>query len=868
MELLERDSALATLAAAHAAAAGGRGSAVFVTGEPGIGKTSLVNRFLGDLEPGARALLGTCDDLSIPRPFGPIRDLAGSVSPALEAALAAGAPPHDVHALVIADLELPPRPAVLVLEDVHWADNATLDLITVLGRRIASLPALLLLTFRRGEAPPGHPLYATVGSIRAEDSIVVDLAPLSEQAVASLAGDCADDVYAAAGGNPFYVTELLASRDGDEPPPSVANAVIGRTARLDPPGRRIVELVSVVPNRVSAALLDRVMPGWPAAAEEPERRQLLEVDATHVRFRHELARNAVRSSIPIAARRQLHAEILDALLAANADPADVVHHAEAAGAEEVVADFALVAARRAAAMESNREAYSHYRRAVDFVERLAPLEQAALLEELATAAYVAGRVERSFTPIERAIRMYGELGREEEVGRCTRMLSRLHWFAGNGVPARTKAREAVAILEPLGESVELARAYSGVSQLAMLAHEAGNAIEWGERALDLAVRLGDERARAHALINIGTARAQLDPTDSATLLEAKAIAHAAGEREEATRAIANLAFCLMYWVQPQAALRYAEEAAEYAQEHEVHNLASYSATTVAWLRLRAGEWDEAERVTLRESERGVTVPQLVAKTVLTELAVRRGDPDARERLRDLAAQADRAGDVQRTLPVLELEAELALTSGTPMPQARFEKLFEQIRVRDRACGWSGARIGAWAAVAGIEVDLDEEAGSDALAAMRRRDWRGAADAFGQCGWVYDRALMLSLLDEEDALVEALEVARGLGAEPLARRAAGRLRELGARVPLGPRVSTRANPAGLTPRQLEVLTLLGEGLSNAEIAARLVVSPRTAEHHVAAVLAKLGAESRLEAARQASELLVPAGAGAMRFPLSG
>ena len=156
----------------------------------------------------------------------------------------------------------------------------------------------------------------------------------------------------------------------------MANAVLGRAARLDSADRRLIELVSVVPGRVRTSVLDAVMPDWPAAAEEPERRQLLEVDGAYVRFRHELARHAIRSSVPAAACRRLHAEILAALLDADADPADIVHHADAAGAEDVVADYALVAARRAAALESNREAYSQYRRALEFVDRLPPAEQA------------------------------------------------------------------------------------------------------------------------------------------------------------------------------------------------------------------------------------------------------------------------------------------------------------------------------------------------------------------------------------------------------------------------------------------------------------------------------------------------------------
>src|SRR5262249_46396353 len=172
--------------------------------------------------------------------------------------------------------------------------------------------------------------------------------------------------------------------------------------------------------------------------------------------------------------------------------------------------------------------------------------------------------------------------------------------------------------------------------------------------------------------------------------------------------------------------------------------------------------------------------------------------------------------------------------------------------RGGLCGDGAMRIVAWAAVAEVESEFDRPMAAP-FAAMARRDWSAAADAFGEVGWDFDRALMLSLLDDEDSLLESIEIARRLGAEPLAKRVARRLRDLGIRVPLGPRQTTRGNPAGLTARQLEVLNLLLDGLTNAEIAERLVVSPRTAEHHVAAVLTKLGAPTRRGAARRASGL---------------
>ena len=533
----------------------------------------------------------------------------------------------------------------------------------MLGRRIGSLPALLILTFRAGEAPLGHRLHATVGAIPASSTEVIELAPLSERAVTTLAGDDAVKVYAATGGNPFYVSELLASPSTAKLPPSVANAVLGRASRLDDDARRLVELVSVVPGRIKTSLLDAVMPDWAEAAEEPERRQLLEVDPAYVHFRHELARHAVRSSLPIAARRRLHADMLDVLLAAHADPADIVHHAEAAGNQEVVAEYVLVVARGAAALESRREAYSHYRRAVAFVDRRPLDEQAAVLEELATAAYLVNFIDEAFHNIERAIDIYRDLGHDEAVGRCLRLLSRLHWFAGNGGPAESTALESIAILEALGESVELARAYSGLSQLAMLAQDIDQALLWGNRALELATRLGDDSTVLTPSSIWVRRRYNSIRTESSVLVEAHAIADAAGDRYEAARALNNLGYTMLHWVQPDLAMQYAQQTKAYSDKHEVHNLSSYSAVVIAWLQLRAGEWDEAERVTQGEIDKGITVTQLLAKTVLAELAVRRGDADAADRLADVAAQADRTDELQRITPVLELATEYALTRG-------------------------------------------------------------------------------------------------------------------------------------------------------------------------------------------------------------
>jgi len=846
-ELLEREAELEALRAALAEAAAGRGGVVVVAGEAGIGKSALVARFVAGLGGVTRALVGLCDDLSIPRPLAPFRDLAAPVAPALAHAIASGAPPHEIYPLLLQELESQ-GPTVLVLEDVHWADGATLDAATFVARRIGSLPALLIMTLREGEAPSGDALDAMLGAAAGARATFMQLHPLSQRAVASLAAGSGTDVYAATGGNPFLVTELLCSDDGPLPA-TVANAVLGRVARLDERSRELVELVSVVPGRVPAAILDLALPGWSAAAEDPERRRLLEVGPTHVRFRHELVRQAILSSLSVTAARQFHTRVLDALLAAGGDPADVVHHAEAAGAEEVVAAHVLRAARRAAGLESSREAYAHYRRALDFLDDSDVREQATVLEEYSAAAHFAGRLDEALDGIGRAIRLNREHGDDASLGHCLRMLSRLQWFAGRGEPAHASARDAIAILEPLGPSVALAGAYGGLARLAMLRREIAEAKSWGTRALELADRFGHSETRVQALVTLASARLLVDPDADAELRAAHETADAAGDREEAQRALANLAYGLMSWARAGTALEASRAAVAYADRHEVHHMAPYSILTESWLQLRAGRWAEAERTALAYAQAKVAIHRLLAETVLAELAVRRGDDEADERLAALSARAEETGELQRLVPVLELSIERALLAGE---QPSVERLLPHISGSCAPHAEDVLRVGAWASVAGFPVELAAPPKTP-WGPMLRRDWRAAAAEFGAAGWDYDRAFMLALACDAESLVEAIGIAHALGARPLARLVARRLQGLGLRVPRGPRQTTRSNRAGLTGRQLEVLALLREGLTNAEIADRLVVSQRTAEHHVAAVLQKLRASTRRDAVRRASEL---------------
>ncbi|MEX5298101.1 AAA family ATPase [Kocuria sp. CPCC 205292] len=369
VDLLERDQEFRALHAALRDAAHARGSVVLVTGEPGIGKSAVVERFGAEVAGRARWLRGFCDDLATPRPLGVFRDFSEELPQPLADALRQPSVPASFPSMLLEHLRSVDGPSVLVLEDVHWADQATVDAVVVLGRRMADLPAVLLLTYRPGEVDPGQPLRAAIAAVRGTTSAHLELAPLSSAAVARLAGPDAERVFALSGGNPFFVTELIAGR-GDSPPPSLADAVMGRVAQLEDASRELLELISMVPGRMATDVLDIAEPGWSLAVEQLERRQLLTSDPRHVRFRHALTQAAVRSSVLPGRRRVLHGTILQALQEVRADPAELVHHAEAAGDTDVVAEQSPVAARLARVAESHREAFSHFRRASDFADRL------------------------------------------------------------------------------------------------------------------------------------------------------------------------------------------------------------------------------------------------------------------------------------------------------------------------------------------------------------------------------------------------------------------------------------------------------------------------------------------------------------------
>jgi len=349
MELLERASFLQTLAGYADEARQGVGRLVLVSGESGIGKTVLLEAFQSRTT-GTRWLWGACDGLLTPRPLGPLFDIGLQAAGELADLCRRGAARDRLFAAFLAEIDSAAALTVAVIEDVHWADEATIDLLSFAGRRLGRIRALLLATYRDDELAADHPLRVVLGDLATQRATRrMHLPPLSEEAVRALVGRRdADELYRVTGGNPFYVSEIMEA-GWPSVPPTVSDAVGARLVRLSTSTRRAVQAAAVIGGRVDRALLSSVL-GPGSSAGDCQATGILVPDGTSLRFRHELVRMAVESGIAPHRKAELHSRLLAALEeGGDADRGLLAHHAEGAGAAKAASRYAPEAARRSSA---------------------------------------------------------------------------------------------------------------------------------------------------------------------------------------------------------------------------------------------------------------------------------------------------------------------------------------------------------------------------------------------------------------------------------------------------------------------------------------------------------------------------------------
>ncbi len=755
--------------------------------------------------------------------------VGGEAGGELAALVAAEPTRHRLFGAFLDLLDSDGRPVVAVVEDAHWADEATLDLLVFVGRRVAATPAMVVVTYRDDEVGPGHPLRRVLGDLATARWVRrLELPALTREAVAALArpqGIDPDRLHQTTGGNPFFVTEVLGASSG-EVPPTVRDAVLARAGRLSPVARGALDAAAVVPDGVEPALLEAVAGADASAVDECVAAGMLRGEGRGLRFRHELARLAVERAVPAGRRVALHRQILAHLVVTSRDePARLAHHAEEAGMAAAVLEHATAAAERAAALGAHREAVDHYATALRFAGGLEDRRLAEVLERYAAECAHTDRATEALQAAERALECWRRLGdREREAALLARRCMYL-WGVGRSVEALESAATAVAMLEAAPPGPALATAYTHLASMRMLAREIPGAIEAGGRAIELAERFDEHEQLSRALNAVGAAQWFSDPDQAPlTLGRGLEVAKEHGYDQMAAIAMTNLGSGAGEIRRYALADRWLRDAVAWSAERDLDSNRRYASAWLARCHFEQGRWSEAGTTVARLAAEGVAMSptRIVALTVLGRLRTRRGDPDARAPLEEAWELATQTGDLQRTWPVAAGRAEHAWLDGRP---AAVPGLVAEPFELARRLGheWAIGELGSWLwRVGGRPGPPAGAAGAYAL--QMAGDWRAAAAAWRALGCPYEQALALADSTAQDDLLAALDLLERLGARPAADTVAARLRELGVRRrPRRPRRATLANPAGLTARELDVLALLGQGLRNADIAGRLHIA---------------------------------------------
>lgn len=827
MPLLEREMQLRQLEQMLAEALDGNGRLAVLSGEAGAGKTSVVQQFL--LSSGkVRILRSFCEDLLVPDPLGPLYDLAREARLPL---------PRDVessqlslYSRVLDMLAGEAEPTLVVIEDVHWADDATLDFIRFIGRRIGGTHLLVLLTARTEDAHGQKRLRRALVDIPPHNITRVDVPLLTLEAVsaiASAAGLNSQAVYETTAGNAFFVTELVAANTGHTPPETVTAAVLGRADKLGSDARVALDLVAMFPRRAEIDVLLSLFRSTDGL-DEAIASGLLERTTDAVVFRHEIARRAVELSVPEAERRSLNAEILAVLQRTRDVPlARLVHHAREAGDPKIIHALASSAGDWAASVGAHHEAVDYYRTAF-----LLPPRDAALAHSLAVEYSLTGRLDDAITIETEALAWHRNAGDRVEEGDSLRWLSRFSYLAGRRDDTDRYGYLAIAVLQTQTPGPELAMAYSNHAQLDMLAERVASTLEWGGKAMALAEQLGRDDIICATLNNLGQVQRWIDPDEARRCLRLSLeMALACNWHEHAARAYANWACMDLERMDFAAAEMRLSAGIAYCAERDLDTLGLYMTGWLAQLRLRQGDWSSAAEVASQvlNSDLATPLARFQAADVVARLRIRRGDPGDHDPLNELEAVLGQGREFQRLSIYATLMAERAWIIGAGVDEA--------VALIEEALGLVGQ--------SGATQDLmlwRSVLRNDAL------DWSEFALQRHSVGMPFEHAVAL-LHNGNGTENSALLILDQLGAGGAASRARGVLSKRGIR---GPRRTSLANESGLTNRELDVLKLLSEGLSDKAIAATLNVSPKTVGHHVSAALQKLGVKSRGQAAALARE----------------
>ena len=852
MELLERSDSLEKLKSAFEQAIMGKGQTVFISGEAGIGKTALVRAFLKQQKDRYILLEGFCDNLFAARPLGPLFDIAPKLGNHFEDILKANVGRDQIFPAVLDVLESQAKPVILLFEDIQWADEATLDFIRYLARRISQLPCLFIMTLRDTEIQDNYSYRVILGELPPTDYTKLQLQPLSKSTVDSMAthaGKNGEEIYKLTAGIPYYVSEVLANYH-NKIPETVRDSILSLYHRQFDQTRELWEKISVIPGRIELEVLKHMHTASSRVVEFCYRAGIILDDGSSISFKHELFRKTIEESLSPHRQRELHQLAVEAMLNATGIEvpyARIVHHARFAGDTKRIQEFAPKAAQRASALGSHTEAAKFYQIALETPGELRPFRLIKLYEQYAYECYLTCQIGEAIKALETSLAL---LTPEQQLqkGNTYRMLSRLYWYDNNIEKAGELSKLAIQNCEAHPTSHELAMAYSNMSELMMLKDQSSECLEWGRRALAIADQVDDHEVRSHALNNMGTVMMKDFKTieqGQNYLQDSLQIALVRDLEEHAARAYSNLSFTYVELGHYDKTLELVEAGIQYCHDRDLHAWTNYLQCSNATLLMHTGKWTEALDLCelILESPYQQSVARISLECVRNTIRIRRGESLTVD-FSAVREEAKRIGELQRLVCVVKILLEQEWLNGVNKAD---EEIIRQCaeKINKRNFWWYYHEVKFW-----LELTNRHELVNDVFKSTDT-DSSGAQEKRGSD--IYLMALMMSLGDD-DQQKQALSLLMELGAEASAAKIEGRLRERGiSQIPRGPRSSTRENAAGLTRRQMEVLTLLATGLQNKEIADQLFLSAKTVDHHISDILSKLDVNTRSKAVARATEL---------------
>lgn len=861
MELIEREGYLDLLRKQLKKTVSGEGHTIFLSGEAGIGKTSLVKTFIQECEEHYDVFLGSCDSLFTPRPLAPLHDIALHAGKGLPEMLKTETNKATLFTAFLHYFHAATSPTVIIFEDIHWADEATLDFIKFFTRRIARVRCLFILTIRDTEVHTNKALRNVLGDCPPDITKKISIQPLSKEAVQKMAaekGYSGEDVYKISGGIPFYVNEILASYSTGIPT-NIKDSILAVYARQGDYRREVWELFSVIPDGLELSLFDKLMQGPLEIIDGCMEMGILVVDGNMVRFKHELYKRTIEESLSPLKRMALNKKVLQVLLDSphkELQPERIVHHAKNGHVYDVVMQYAPIAAEKAAKVGAHVEASRLYLTAIEFSQVVDPMLLADLYEKYSYECYLVNQPRESIIYQQKLLDIWKSKKETEKTGNCFRFLSRLWWFAGNRKEAEKLGMEAIAVMENEPASAAKAMAFSNMAQLKMLADEQEQCEYWGNKAITMSKELGNAEILAHALNNVGTSimrKHGITGKGADMLQESLSIAVENGFQEHVARAYTNLTSTAIIVKEYDYAAQLLADGIQYCEERDLDSWTTYMLSWKAWLCLETGKWNEAMVISERLNITDQTIPitSITILFIIARLKTRRGEEDAFLYLEKVKTLALATGEGQRIAPVMTalleyewhtgerlltddlLATSLGLLKKSDTPLIWSEFIWWLYRTRD---------------ILSKTTELFEPYQLELEGKLKQ-----AVSAWRKLPNPYEEAFALFNGDDEDKR-KALTILHELGASATHEKMKQLMRSEGIRnIPRGIRESTRANPAQLTNRQIDVLKLLNDGLQNKEIADKLFISAKTVDHHITAILFKLDVNTRNKAVSEAIKL---------------